>query len=318
MENLYQSPESDVVTEVEYEAVPEDILHSIRHAWIVCAILVTVGTVVTSFFILSGNSASELFSADNFYDYLLVAFLGIGIYRKSRTAAVLMVIYYLITSLIIMTSFEKIGGLLMRITVLYFLIRGMIGTFKYHNHFKSRDKYYKATKSWVPWVLAPVIFVVCLILLLGIMSIMGKTVPTNVMTGDEVTQDYKNILIDNGIINKDEKIVYFYSEAFSNILDAGNLLMEDRVISYETVDQQLSLYSSDYESIEYAMIDTKGGLLSDTYIYILTKEGDSFYLLATVENDGDVVMFDFLQKQIEEHSQKTMTTDSDDGNEQDK
>ncbi len=299
MDNIYKAPESEVTTEFDYIPVPVEILKPIRNAWITCLILVVLGAILSTYYVFYADSSHELFGVDNYFDYGLIVLLAIGIYRKSRIAAVLMLLYYIVSSIIVMVTLGKVAGLLFKIIVVYFLIKGVIATFKYHRHFKQQDKFYKASKSWLPWLLTPFIALVGVIIVYGTLMVFGQVVPTHVMPGSKVPDEYRVVLEANEIIKKDEKIIYFYSEGISSILEGGNLLMEDRVIGYETLEEELSVYSGKYSELEYIEIETKGDFLNDSLMYLELKDGTGFYILGSTENDGDVTMYNYIQRQID-------------------
>ncbi len=66
-----------------------------------------------------------------FADVLFLCALGYGLFRRSRTCAITMLIYYLVGSALM---FRQIGliGVLLRAVFIYFFGTGISGSFKYH------------------------------------------------------------------------------------------------------------------------------------------------------------------------------------------
>jgi uncharacterized membrane protein YjgN (DUF898 family) len=64
-------------------------------------------------------------------DVVIVGALAYGIYRFSRTCAVLMFIYYLLLC-VVMLGKAGLGGVIVRAVFFFYFGTGMMGTFKYH------------------------------------------------------------------------------------------------------------------------------------------------------------------------------------------
>ena len=81
-------------------------------------------------------------------DIVLVLVCAYGMYRKSRTAALLMFFYYLIDRIIIAIETEVSIGVIVTIVFLYFFGRAIQGAFVYHKLLKEENPEYKATTKW--------------------------------------------------------------------------------------------------------------------------------------------------------------------------
>jgi serine/threonine-protein kinase len=69
-------------------------------------------------------------------DVALILGLTYGIYRKSRVCALLMLVYFLISKLIMIEHDSKGSGLVMAVIFLYYYVQGVLGTFAYHKHIR--------------------------------------------------------------------------------------------------------------------------------------------------------------------------------------
>jgi hypothetical protein len=76
-------------------------------------------------------------------DVVLIVVLGIFIFRKSRTAATLMVIYFVGSKLLMWAEMGEPKGLPMAIIFLFFYVTAMRGTYIWHS--KYRDVPVKTT-----------------------------------------------------------------------------------------------------------------------------------------------------------------------------
>ena len=77
------------------------------------------------------------FSVWNLSDVVLIFGLTFGIYKKSRTCAVVMLAYFLISKIIIISQTGSFNGSLLAIVFIYYYVYGVIGTFAYHKHLKE-------------------------------------------------------------------------------------------------------------------------------------------------------------------------------------
>ena len=110
--------------------VPDDILKKIKHGWVAALFSAGVTLVVT----LIAMSGTEIlgFSAWELFDVALILGLAFGIYKKSRTCAVLMLIYFIASKVLIMAETGKPTGIPMALVFAYFFWQGVSGTFAYH------------------------------------------------------------------------------------------------------------------------------------------------------------------------------------------
>lgn len=110
-------------------AVPEEVLKQIKTAW-VAALFSACATLVFTVLAISGTEIAG-FSAWQLFDVALVVAMAIGIYLKSRVAAVLMFVYFVGSKIIFMVQTGAPSGLLMGLIFSYFFWQGISGTFAY-------------------------------------------------------------------------------------------------------------------------------------------------------------------------------------------
>jgi hypothetical protein len=129
-DNPYTPPAAPIVEPVV--EVPEDILKKIKNGFI-AAMLSGVLTLVVTLYAMS-SSAVPGFSSWNLVDVVLIFGLGFGIYKKSRTCAVLMFAYFVVSKIIMKNN---ASGFFVSMIFLYFYAMCVLGTFQYHEHIKK-------------------------------------------------------------------------------------------------------------------------------------------------------------------------------------
>ncbi|MEO2281414.1 DUF3857 domain-containing transglutaminase family protein [Pseudoalteromonas pernae] len=116
---------------------------------------------------------------------------------------------------------------------------------------------------------------------------LGLTPHEAVISGDKVWQHDKRFMIRKGLLNQNEKIIYFYSDATWNIREDGNGITENGVFSYYREDGELFTEHANYEDI----IDIKPTFDSSesgyTLVDIERTDGTTFRLILSAVEEGD-------------------------------
>lgn len=119
----------------EQVEIPEEILKKIKNAWV--AGLVSIGTTVV--FTLISMSGTDIMGLDAwaFVDVFLMLIFVFGIYKKSRTCAVLMLLLFAANKIVMWLEAGTASGLPLALVFLWFYTQGVIGTFQYHSLVKK-------------------------------------------------------------------------------------------------------------------------------------------------------------------------------------
>jgi serine/threonine-protein kinase len=136
-QNPYTPPGTEVRPAPAQVDVPESVMQKIKGAWI-AAVVSGCMTLVVTLVALSGKSYLG-FDAWNSIDVLLIFGLAYGIYRKSRTCAVLMFVYFAISKIMLFAQTGQVSGAVFGLVFLYFYGRGVLGTFEYHKLRKTGE-----------------------------------------------------------------------------------------------------------------------------------------------------------------------------------
>ena len=126
------APPASPVADAMPPAIEPGVLKKIKHAWVAATIS---GCITLAFTLLAMSGATTLpieLSAWQLFDVALMFGLAFGIYKRSRACAILMLVYWVASKILIMVELGKPTGLLMGIVFGYFFWQGIVGTFAYH------------------------------------------------------------------------------------------------------------------------------------------------------------------------------------------
>jgi len=113
-----------------------------------------------------------------------------------------------------------------------------------------------------------------------------------VQTHDEIGDKHMQVLLDEGIIDRTERIEHFYSDGLFSVRDGGSILTDRRVIAYElSEDDEVLVYDFAFDDIA-SVEQVQEGTTLDYAIYVVTGEGedDPFQLWLPHEH-GDADRF---------------------------
>lgn len=133
--NPYAPPTANIELPDTVLIVPPNILKKIKHAWIACVISGCI-TLIYSLLAISGKSILG-YSAWELVDTAFVFALAFGIYKKSRTCAVLMLVYFIASKIILIEASGKFTGIFLALIFIYCYVQGVIGTFQYHRFLRN-------------------------------------------------------------------------------------------------------------------------------------------------------------------------------------
>ncbi|MEP1230734.1 MAG: hypothetical protein ABJG88_08670 [Litorimonas sp.] len=165
----------------------------------------------------------------------------------------------------------------------------------------NHDEYAAArrkTPIWVWIIIAPFMLILTFAFAFGIMTTTGVFPSTEVQTGDELPKKQLAALFEAKIILEGETIEYFYSEGLFSVLEGGNILTTDTVISY-TKDEKDELFIYDIDVDEVVKIEEieKGDYLTDAIyrIHEGNKEENWLEIWLSTENGGHLKFMNALE-----------------------
>ncbi len=126
MDNPYQPPVAALSTpEVE---IPDELAKDIRNGW-VAACISGVFTLVIVLIAVSGTPILN-FDAWAFLDVALIFGLAFGVYRRSRVASTILLIYFVISKILLIVASGQASGIVMAIIFGMYYTKAMIATYK--------------------------------------------------------------------------------------------------------------------------------------------------------------------------------------------
>jgi hypothetical protein len=131
-----------------------------------------------------------------------------------------------------------------------------------------------------------------------VLSLFGP--PTRAIRGSEIPSSYEATLVEAGVLERGERIHFFYSAGFFSILEDGNLLTEGRVVSYETLDGELFVASATYPEIRDLDVTYSESALDDTVVTVSTSSGEEFSLIVSPEDGRDRAFVSHLEARVSE------------------
>lgn len=236
----------------------------------------------------SSSSAMEFMNDPfNFIDVALIAGLAFGMRRHSRAAAIVMFVYFVFSKILIAVETGAMGGIAASLVFLYFFGGAIKGSFAYHKIRHSVDPEYTPPKKWTYWVGIPAGLILIALLTLGVLSEVGVVPAISVVNGEDLSQDDKNLLLKLGVVQPSEEIELFYSAGLTSISADGNLLTDQRIISYEELGDGLFIYSTPYDEVDEFVLYQQGDYLNDTIIEIWPEAQEGFRLYLSTDEGGD-------------------------------
>ncbi|MFV1998611.1 MAG: hypothetical protein ACC641_11450, partial [Acidiferrobacterales bacterium] len=129
-----------------------------------------------------------------------------------------------------------------------------------------------------------VVAVLAILMIIGAAEMLGYLPPTGVVTGKQLSQYNRRILVENKYISGDEEIIYFYSASLFRIKEDGNLLTRRRVISYWEGDAETGYDSIDLDEIVNVSVDYSKRWDEDSKITVTS--GNNRLILFVPGDDG--------------------------------
>src|SRR5690606_38287847 len=115
------------------------------------------------------------------------------------------------------------------------------------------------------------------------LAIEGGSMPdTMVLRGHELKPATVKAIAKFAPLRPGEKIEYFYSAGFWSFEEDGNMITNERVVSYYTDEGVFWFDEVDLEDIASIEPEYSDSWLEDTYVWIERTDGDGFYLALSI------------------------------------
>jgi serine/threonine-protein kinase len=135
--NPYKPPAANVELSEQALEVPDEILKKIKQGWI-AGLVSAAFTVIFVVMAMAGNSILGI-NAWGFIDVVVMAGLAFGVYKKSRTCAVLLLAFFALNKVLMWMEAGTPTGWPLALAFFWFYIMGVVGTFQYHSWKKENN-----------------------------------------------------------------------------------------------------------------------------------------------------------------------------------
>ena len=260
--------------------------------------VVTLLVVFVALMLGGGGELDAFADPWSFLDGVFVAICAYFIRRHSRAAALILVFYYIVSKVIITVETATYNHLVVGGIFLYFFARAVQGTWAWHRLQRAADPAYRAAPRWAYWTGIPAGVLLLLVVALGAAIEFGLATSTRVVTGEELSDSQRSFLLEQGILLPDEKVEFFYSVGLFSIEDEGNLLTDQRVVSYERLEDGLAIYASRSDELSAVNIVEEGKGTTNTVLEIWRTDGEGFRVQLSPEESGDLRFLRRLRERI--------------------
>lgn len=108
-----------------------------------------------------------------FFDVLIILACAYGIYNKSRSAAVLLFLYFILGRIVFSIQTAQTPNIFLPLVFLYFNGKAIQGAFVYHKFEKTENPNYKTPPKWIYFTALTVLLIVAALWGYGLLMMTG-------------------------------------------------------------------------------------------------------------------------------------------------
>ena len=246
---------------------------------------------ITTIYIIASFGFEELktkFGIDvwSFIDVAIMLGLSFGLNKKSWVSGLFLSIYFILSKIILFESLGVISGFL-SIAFIFLFIRGTWAAYKLKQHRKrTQPELHEKRKRSFLFYFGMSAGIMIGVILIGLI-IIGILSPENKVYNDkDIKAEYYHFIKDNELIQDDEELIYFYSDAFFNFKNSFYFLTDKNIVLYSTewYEPELIIPLRHINDFEYYKSES---FFDDSYIKLLLHDGNEAYVYITIEENGD-------------------------------
>lgn len=234
------------------------------------------------------------------FDVVLLLVLAFFIYKKSRVASVVILLYFILSKIFLFLETGKIQGVFVSVLFIYFYARAAWGSFVFHKDEKLNNPNYRTTPKWILIGTSALGAVLIGLIGLGTLTMTSVMTPTEVLPGDQLNSAHVESLIETGLVGSVEDIEMFYSTSLKDIKAEGTILLKDKVILYMTPQGgDFQAYEIVFNDIVDVSVVEPGGPLSDA-VYKLSGEEENNWMQISLstERGGDKKFIEIVKARM--------------------
>ncbi len=270
----------------------------IKNAWI-AGIIVTILTLVFSAIGTYSQMVRFKYGLDTWslFDVAVIAGLTFGIYKKKRFCALGLFIYYVFSKFLTAAGTGNFAGGLGVLVFGYFFFQGTSACFLLHKHLIKTEQITRKKKG--PLFYAGLGISCVLIIIFVYLAIIGTYGPTTeVVPGKLLKKQYAEFAQEQNLIENNEEIIYWYSDAFSDFKNGFYFFTKKKVVMYSN-DWEEPAFILPYFLIKEIKFDQNPSVFEDSRITIMLSDSSEVYFPVSSENDGDRKFYESLNKEWE-------------------
>lgn len=239
----------------------------------------------------------------------IMAAIGFGFHRKSRTAGVAVILLYVGGALSNENFFRleawNVGpasvlfaGLFIWICIVF--LQATYGTFAYHRRLKEEDPSHKPTKGWQVALGSVVGLIILVVGGLELSERFGFTNSSRVLAGEALAAAELAELQEYEIIKPTDTVELIYAPVLFSISAEGVLITGDTFIAYEGGGpfDSVYIYEIPLRDIRQVEVLTEGDEFTDTVVEITFTDDGYVEISLPVTDGGDKAFISLLRSQI--------------------
>lgn len=128
--NPYEVTKANLEPAEPEVSVPPEIARKIRNGWVAGAVSVAF----TLVFVVISLVGTPIMGIDAWgsIDAALMAGLSYGVFRKSRTCAIVLLLFFALNKVLMWVEMGTVTGLPLALVFFWFFYQGVVGTFQFH------------------------------------------------------------------------------------------------------------------------------------------------------------------------------------------
>jgi len=245
----------------------------------------------------------------SFLDAFLMVLIAWGIHRKSRFAAFAGLVIYLAGQAILRSEYGG-GGIVLTIIFTLMFVNSVRGTFAYHKYIAQakseshpdtsvsrkhidRSEGISIGKFAKVSLLALGIVGLGLIISGAVYTVVGP--PTKVVSGEQLKERHLEVIRSLDILEPDEKILFFYTDAFLDIQDEFYVLTDKKVLLHgpDYGERSFNIYFRQIKKIEVYYSDS---WIEDSLVGLDLVDGTRVWFPLSNEGSDDQKFVEALGK----------------------
>ena len=172
----------------------------------------------------------------------------------------------------------------------------------YGNITDNSDGVFKEVPKWIKIFLIPFVSVFFIGGAILLFLIDAKILLDPIIhNGTDLSDSHKIKLINSGIINESEEIQLFYSPNFYKITEDGQLITNNNLVTYQTIEGLIKKYKMRLENIKAVELKDEGTKYSDSRYKIIGNENAAYEFIEiylTIEDGRDQEFIKKLKSKI--------------------